>query len=289
VVLLPAELRTRADKPLDELRDRSVLGFSTWDVDGFELKNPSGDFRLAKQGSDWKIDQPRTPSADASAVASLLNEVSAARMTKVASEAGSDLGRYGLEPPAISFSIHLVKGGQRALLLGKKAGDEYYARDSSRGMIFQVPASLYKALDLTLFALREKKILSESSEDFSRIAMRNSNGRVVLAAEENGAWVVREPAALAGKTADGWRILDPLTQARAKEILDSPPASLTALLARPAVEIELTDKQGKTERIVISRPVGASVYIRVGQGPAMARVDKKTFDALGFKAFAIVH
>jgi Domain of unknown function (DUF4340) len=289
VVLLPAELRSRADQPLDQLRDRSVLGFSTWDVDAFELKDPSGDFLLAKQGNNWRIEKPRPLAADASAVSSLLSQVSAARMTMVASEAANEPGRYGLNSPALSFEVHLARGGRRALLLGKKSGDEYYARDTSRSMVFVVPASLYEKLAITLFDLRDKKILHQTPDQFSQIEVRNRNGRMVLAAEPNGAWKVAEPAALADKAADGWRILDPLTQASVKEILDAPPASVTALLARPAVEVELTDKKGKTVRIALSRPAGSSVYLRVGAGPAVDRVGKQTFDSLNFKLPDIVH
>jgi Domain of unknown function (DUF4340) len=289
VVLLPAELRSRADKPLEALRDRSVLGFSTWDVDAFELKDPSGDFRLVKQGNDWKMQKPQPLTADAAAVSALLSQVSAGRIAKVASETASYLGRYGLDAPALSFEIQLAQGGRRALLLGKKSGDEYYARDTSRAMVFLVSASLYQKLDATLFDLRDKKIFHEASDRFSRIAIRNRNGRIVLAVERNGAWRVREPATLANKAADGWRILDPLTQATATEILDSPPASVTARLARPEVEIELTDKKGKTIRIALSGPVGSSAYLRVDKGPAVVRVGKQTLDSLNFKPSDIVH
>jgi Domain of unknown function (DUF4340) len=289
VVLLPAELRSRADKPLDAFRDRSVLGFSTWDVEAFELKDPSGDFRLVKQGNDWKMKKPRPLVADAAAVSSLLSQASAGRIGKVASETASHLGRYGLDAPTLSLEIQLAQGGRRALLLGKKSGDEYYARDTSRAMVFLVPASLYQKLDATLFDLRDKKILHETSDQFSRLAIRNRHGRIVLAAERNGAWKVSQPAALANKTADGWRILDPLRQATAKEILDTPPASVTARLVRPEVEVELTDKKGKTVRIALSPPVGSSAYLRVGEGPAVDRVGKQTLDLLNFKPSDIVH
>jgi Domain of unknown function (DUF4340) len=288
-VLLPAELRARADKSLDQLRDRSVLGFSTWEVNGFELKDPSGDFELAKQASGWKIEKPQALAADASAVESLLGQVSGARLTSVASETANDLGRYGLEHPALSFEIRLAPGGARALLLGKKSGEEYYARDTARSMIFLVPASLYKNLDLTLFDLRDKKVLPESFDQFSRIEIRNRNGRMALATDLNGGWRVQEPPALKNKVADGWRILDPLTNAAAEDILDSPPASLAALFARPAVEIELTDKSGKKEKIALSPPSGESAYLRVGKGPALYRVGKKTLESLEFKPSDIVH
>jgi hypothetical protein len=289
VWLLPADLRSRADKSLDELRDRSVLGFSTWDVNGFELKGPSGDFELAKHGSRWKIEKPRALDADDSAVAALLSKVSAARMTKVVSETASEPGRYGLEHPALSFEIRLAQGGARTLSLGKKSGDQYYARDSSRSTIFLVPASLYESLHLTLFDLRDKKILRETSDQFSRIEIRNRNGRMALATDPAGGWRVQQPAALKNKVADAWRILDPLANASVKEILDFPPAALAARLARPAVEIELTDKSGKVQKIALSAASGGSVYLRVNKSSALYRVGKQMLDSLDFKPSGIVH
>jgi hypothetical protein len=180
VLLIPDSVLTDGNKTLDQLRDNSVLGISAADVNGLDLKTPSGDFQIARAAADdaaWSIQKPVKLIGDVTAINQLIANVSSAKLTQVVSENADQLARYGLAHPSISLQVQLDSGADRTLDLGARKGDQFYARDSSRNMIFLVPASLDKELDQNLFDLRDKLILHSLPEAFTRIDYHSASLR----------------------------------------------------------------------------------------------------------------
>ena len=54
--------------------------------------------------------------------------------------------------------------------------------------------------------------------------------------------------------------------ARAQEIYDEPPAAIAGKLAKPPVQVTLTNVSGKKLEIQVSAPAGESVYARTSAG-----------------------
>jgi hypothetical protein len=282
VALLPDMLLTSTDKPLDDLRDRSVMDLSAWDVKSFELKNKSGEVSAAKQASGWRIEKPRSTPADAAEIESLLGQVVNAKMTRVESEKASDLAKYGLEKPEVVLRVHDLKGEQRDLLVGRKVDEDYYARDSARPLIFRVNADLYKKLGETLFDLRDKNLIHLQRDQLAKVEIRNKNQTVVCLYGADK-WTMELPADKKGKEVQSWKFLDPLDNARAQEILDTPSPAILAKLAKPAVEVTVTDKSGKATKISISEESDGFVYARSSAGPQVYKLNKQILDDLSFK------
>jgi hypothetical protein len=286
VILVPQSVRGDGSKTLADLRDNSVLGISSDDVQSFQLKTPSLDLeaqRSAKNSEAWDIEKPRPMIGDSTAISQLLSSVSNAKLAKVVNDTGADLARYGLTRPAVSLDVNLGPGGRRSLQLGSKAGDQYYARDTSRDMVFLVPASLEKQLDQTLFALRDKRVLRELPDSFTRIDYRAGSFQLSCGIDKSGKWTMLTPAAEKGKAVENWKVFDPLSDANALAILDSPPAALMAEVAHPAIEIDLTRKDGSKKIFRMSKPVGGNVYVWVNDASGLYRIGKQTYDSLLFK------
>jgi hypothetical protein len=288
VVLVPQAMLADGSETVAKLRDNSVLDISSHEVDSFDLKTPSGEVVAQRTGNGvsagWSIEKPQKAAGDTSAISNLLSNVSSARLTKVVSENSSDLGRYGLLRPAISFEVHLKSGAQRSLELGRKLGDQFYARDTSRNMVFLVPDSLEKHLDKNLFDLRDKHILHGLPGDFTEIDYSAGKVHFSCGVNKKGDWVVFTPASGKGKEVANWKVFSPLSSASAEQIIDSPPASLMAEVAHPAIQIVLTRKKGGNETFRISKPFGKSVYIWVSDGSGLYRIAKSTYDSLLFKS-----
>jgi hypothetical protein len=287
VILLPKSVSTDGSKTLADLRDNSVLGISSDKVESFQLKTPSTDIeakRTVKNPDAWSIEKPRPMIGDSSNISQLLDNVANAKLAKVVSEDDKDLARYGLSRPAYSFEVHLKSGGDRSLDVGRREGDRYYARDTSRKMVFLVPSSLEKQLDQTLFALRDKRLLRELPGSFTRMDYRAGSFQFSCGVDKNGKWTMFTPAADKGKAVENWKVFDPLSSANALAILDSPPASLMAQVAHPAIEIDLTRKDGSKKIIRISKPSGGNVYVWANDESGLYRVDKQTYESLLFKS-----
>ena len=64
--------------------------------------------------------------------------------------------------------------------------------------------------------------------------------------------------------------------ARAQEIYDEPPAAIAGKLAKPPVQVTLTNVSGKKMEIQVSAPAGDSVYARTSGGPEVYKLEKKS-------------
>ncbi|HUJ31174.1 MAG TPA: DUF4340 domain-containing protein [Candidatus Acidoferrum sp.] len=288
VALLPLSLYTSADKPLDDLRDRSVLHIEAGRIASFELKNPSGELDAAKQKGDdqnWEFTKPAGAAADGSNVVALLTAVGTGKLTAIVSENADNLSKYGLSNPAITLSTVDDKGQKSTLLVGKKQGDVYLARDASRSMVFTISEDLYKKLTQNFSDLRDKNLVHVTENDVNHIEIRNANATMDVSRKQGSDydWTIDSPSDVKGKSASTWRIFTPLTSAKADEVIDHPSAEIAAKLAKPAVQVDLTEKNGTRLTLKISGAVGEFVYGQTSAGPAVYKLKKSILDDLNFK------
>src|SRR5262249_21251401 len=96
-------------------------------------------------------------------------------------------------------------------------------------------------------------------------------------------WLITEPADKKDKEASTFKIFSSL-ESQATEVLDKPTAAISAKLAKPAVEVRLTDKSGKTTTVKISAADGEDVYVKVEGQPEVYKASKTLLDGLSFKA-----
>lgn len=284
VDLLPQTLLLSADKSLENLRDRSVLRVDSQSLAGFELKNASGEIAATKDSSGWTLTQPEKKPADADTVTQLVAGVSSARMEAVASETPEDLVKYGLSSPAITLVTTDNRGNKQTLIVGKKDGDNYFARDLSRPMIFRVNGDLYKKLSEKFDDFRDKTVLHFSADNINQIEIHNASGTIVMKRKEAGKedWIFDQPVSDKGKTAASWKVFSPLEGARADEVLDRAPPDTAAALAKPAIEVTLTDKDGKKITLDVSKPVKEVAYARTSAETSVFKVKKELYDDLNF-------
>jgi hypothetical protein len=288
VAILPVALLTSSDKSLNDLRDRAVLGVSQYDITGLSLSNENGHLTLAKQDANWVIKSPVEAAADEGEINSLLSEATTARAAEIASETADDLARYGLDKPRITLTAQLQGGGERTLIIGPKTNDSYFAKNSALPQIFKIDSALYDKLNVKLSDLRDKQIIKLSKDELTRVEIKNTNQTLVAEKDKDGKWIVKEPAEQKDKEAQSWKLFDPLETTRATEVLDKATGAVAAKLAKPAIEVRLTDKNGKVTVVKISAADGEDAYASVEGRPAVYKVSKHIVDDLNFKAADIV-
>jgi Domain of unknown function (DUF4340) len=295
VVLLPESLLVSADKPLQDLRDHSVLHFVPDDVNSFGLKNSSGELAAAKEHDVWKFTKPTTAVGDGEAINALLSAIANAKVSTIVSENADNLPKYGLASPAISFSVAHAKGDIALLLVGKKEGDEYFARDAARPTIFRINQDLYKKLAESFSDLRDKKLAHFDPTAITRAEIHNASGTILATRKNETDWTLdasaqkdekqndKQKDAQQAKPVSLDKLLTPLQQAIADEIFDHPTPAILAKLAKPAFDAILTDKNGKILKIEISQESGGLVYARTSESPAIYKLKPQILTDLGFK------
>jgi hypothetical protein len=288
VLLVPDALLTDATRSVNDLRDRAVLQLGSWSLTELDFHTPKATFRLEKKGDLWNLTEPRPSPADGDEAASLSNSLSSARFSDVADEQVKDasaMSRYGLASPEVTIHVRNEQGAEASLLVGKKDDNKYFARDAARSMVFRVEDSLVKKfLDASFASLRDKHILRAKADDFSQITIHNEKLTLTAARSPDGKWLVQDPADRKGKEMGVWRAFEPLTTSRATEVIDQPAAGVLAKLAKPAVEIKLTDPKGAVTTVVISAKDGNAVYARSSLSPTVFKLDALTLDQLNFTA-----
>ncbi len=287
ISLMPLSLLSTANEPLNQLRDMNVLNFDSADISSFTLKNPSGDLavmRDSKDSTQWDFTKPEKVSADPDVVDGILSALSDARIADIVSEKPDDLGRYGLANPSIRVTVVKDGGDQSTLILGKKVGDEYYARNLSRPIIFKVKSDLYSKLDDNFTQMRDKTVVRIDESSLDRIQLQNLNGTIAISRKGPDAqWKIDTPASDKGKSASSWKILNPFTSLRADEVIDHPSAAQLAAMKKPAITAILSKSDGQQIAIRISKPSGDFAYARSSESPELFKIKKQTVDDLNLK------
>ena len=283
VALLPTALRTQTDLSVNLLRDHNVLHIVESNVSSFLLKNPAGQIE-AKKEKTWTFTKPDAGQlADDSDVTSLLNSVAEAQITAVVNESADNLSKYGLGAPAITFTATKGNGKAATLLVGKKEGSDYYAKDSSRPTIFKVNETLYKKLTQTYGDLRDKKLVHLTQSDITRAELYNENGAIVITPKSEQDWIAEAPPDLKGKAISTWKIFPAITNARAEAIVDHPSADIQTRLAKPLVQMSLTAKDGKKITVSFTPVMGDSVYAKTSDVATVYKLNKNILAELNSK------
>ena len=283
IALIPASLLDDAEKSVNDLRDRSIVDMSNSQVTALALHDSSGSIHLKKAQAGWEVIEPHATLADSGAVDSMVSSLSTDKFTKVASETPSDLAKYGLAHPDMTLDATAKDGKQFHLAFSKK-GTDYYGRDLSRPTIFSVDSTIYNSFDKKFFDLRDKEILHVDPTNIAGVTVQNANGLIECSQGKTDEWSMVQPAADKGKSIQGWKLTDPIENARATEIYDAPSAAIMAHLKKPAITVTFTGKSGKKATVEISAADKDSVYVKTSDAPEVYKLNKQILADLGFKA-----
>lgn len=278
--LIGGSLLTNADKPLKDWRDRSLLGASEYDLTSLKVTNENGSFELGKKESDWVITSPISADAEANEVSSLIGDLTSAKAAEIVSETADDLPKYGLDKPKISVSAKTTSG-DRGIQVGAKTEEQYYAKVAGSTQILKIESALYDKLNVKLSALRSKQFIKLKREDLTRYELKNEHGKLVATAKDDK-WIVVEPADKKDKEAQPFKLFTPF-ESRASEIVEKVTPAINAKFAKPAAELRLTDKGGKTTVIKMSQPDGEDIYIRIEGRPEIYKLGKTMLESFNFK------
>ena len=286
VSLMSDSLYSSADKSPDDFRDKALTTVVTADANFFDLVNSSGEVSGNKKDDQWTLSKPRAVGGDRSKIDALLSSVGTGQITKFVSDTNSSLAKYGLDKPAVRFQAKLADGKSLQLEVGRKDGANYYARDLSRPGVFEINDNLYSILSDKYIDLRDKRITHIMPADVTRAEVHNLNGTFVCVKGSGGGLMLEQSA---DKSAD--KKVEPpscpdfigqLGEDEADAIYDNAPASVAKELAKPAVQITITDKNGTKSQLAFSGITGEAIYGRSDSGPAIYKFAKRVFDEVNF-------
>lgn len=163
VFLVSASYEYSLKKKLEDLRDRKVLDFDRFSVQGVHLSSPAGEVTLAQKGGRWWIEEGADRKAGDEEVNHLLNTLSGLRAERFEKDdpARDDLKKYGLLRPTIEVTLTLERGRTLGPLdVGGRSPDlhNYYARVGTEPFVYAVRYDLAEDLSRPAVSFRDRRI-----------------------------------------------------------------------------------------------------------------------------------
>lgn len=150
VALLPAAIGESAGKPLQELRDRSIVHLDAANLQRIEIHDSNGDIVVtsAKGKPDqWTIEAPAAQKGKLAPSWKVLDPFTGLQANDVIDHPAPKLVAL-LASPAIRVVFTSADGKQVTLQISKPSGDNLYARASDRAALYTLSKQSFDGLNL---------------------------------------------------------------------------------------------------------------------------------------------
>jgi hypothetical protein len=250
---------------------------------------------LAKNGAEWKINEPKSFAADQSAVSGIVSSVASLNSERLVDDKSSDLQRYGLSQPSFELDVTGKDNKNQRLLLGDDtpAGSAVYAALAGDPRVFTIAGYTRSSLEKGLNDLRDKRLVTVNADKISRVEIAGKNGDIEFGRNKDE-WQILKPKPMRADSDAVSELVRKLTDAR-MDITDSAATAKEASTAfgrgAHVVTISVTG-ESSTQKLQI-RKSKESYYAqssvideayKIGSDLAAA-VDKKVEDFRNKKLF----
>ena len=290
VLVLPTFLHTNADKELFDFRDKTVLDFDREQVQEVAIRSKRKTYRFEKDGEDWSIRKPIQARADRSEIRSILSDLEFARVEEFVERGVAKLGTYGLKAPASQVNLYLGENrAKKTLLVGKKVGTQYYAKDEAGEDVFKIKEDLVEKFDLDLGKLRDKKMARFERNEVKRVEVKLPDQRFEFLKDSEDQWRLQSPEGHQEKSVLEYKLFWPLEDLEGKEIIDQ--ANLNDPkygFSEPSAEVKVVKNDDQVIEVILGKTEGEVVFGKADSDPTLYKVDKKVLEDLNFKVDEII-
>jgi len=240
---------------------------------------------LTKNGSDWKITEPKPLGADQAAVASVLSTISSLNSDRLVEEKNADLEKYGLQSPSLEVDVKEKDNKTQRLLLGDDtpAGSGVYAALAGDSRVFTIAEYQKTALGKSLNDLRDKRLLTVTPDKISRLEITGKNGDIEFGRNKDE-WQILKPKPMRAESSTVGDLVSKLTDAR-MDLSGSDTAATESDSAfrkgTPVASVKLTD-ESSTEQLEVRKNKDL-YYAKSNVAEGAYKVDASLGDALNKK------
>ncbi len=276
-----------------DLRDRTVVAFDRNLVEKLELKLAGRSVVMEKKQEEsktgftkaeefWEITKPDVVKADKSTVDEILKKLDELKVDEFASDDPKDLGIYGLIQPQIQAVISVRESEPKTLLVGKKTGESVYVKTASEKSVYLVDAGIVDDLSKGMLDLRDKEVLDFMQGDVKRLELKRRDKTIVCIKQERD-WRIIEPVKQKAENYKVDNILNKIDEMKTEKFVAEEASQLSEYgLDQPDVEVTLTFKDDKTEKLLVGKklPESESAYGKLASGKVVFVIPKDVLDEL---------
>ncbi|MBI5396033.1 MAG: DUF4340 domain-containing protein [Verrucomicrobia bacterium] len=228
ILVVGKELLTDLDRKLDDLRERTLVEFNTYQATRLEVtqgKKTIEMVKAAKPGATdkvWQLAQPIKARADQSKVDGLASKLNDLKAETFVTEKPADLKTYDLDQPQLEVTLYTSEQeGAITVQFGGALKDDaakVYCKRKGVDSIYAVKGDILKDFTLQVNDLRDKKLADFAGDDAREIAISFANQTLRLAKDKED-WKLTEPEATKADNSEVGNLLTNLTGLEVKEFV----------------------------------------------------------------------
>jgi len=238
----------------------------------FTLTPSSGKaITCALNGKVWEITQPEKLPTDTSTIDGFLSSLTSATPSEVVSEHPTDLKEFGLDPPETTIEVRTnTKPSEFILRLGGSTPTStgIYAQVGGQQRVITLASYMKDSLEKSLFDLRNKKVVTLTSDNIQRIDVSSKTGTYQLVKNADGIWDLMLPPPV---RADRFRVqglVDELGSASMQSIVSEGKTDLIRYgFSNPTLTVHISGADG-SQTLVLGKKDGSNYYaMNTAAGP----------------------
>ncbi len=286
VYLVPTTLKNNVKKTLYELRDKSILKFERGEISKILVENKGNTFSCLKdKNQQWWLNHPIKALCDEEKIDNMLNQLQNSRIKKFESETADHLKKFGLNNPWLIVSLSdSISNRQKTLVVGKDEQQEYFARDESRSQIFRIDSSLVAELDISVFDLRDKTIVSFERDSITEIMLQCPDFTFRCIKDSAQEWLITQPDSGLAKS---WKISSlfyDLKDIEVAQFIDEPYQTDAFYgFDRPEIKLILKQNDSRVSDLIIGKTVEEKIYLKNNLTNKVYFVKKQVKEDLSIK------
>lgn len=303
IVVVRKSMYERLDRSVDDLRDRTVIGYVADSATRLEIKNAERVMELAKTASAtnaeprWAFVRPLTVRADQQKTRQLLSDLGNLRVLDFVSEDPKDLHTFRLDEPTAEVTVWTGAADTgKTLLIGVATTNDatkVIAKRKGADSIFTISADEAKKFVLQINDLRARQVLTFDEPAVRTVELVRGSDKLAVTRDTGpeGGWRVTAPVAMA---ADATHVQDLLTKLSDLQVLEFVADVATDVekygLVTPAAAVTL---QGEGTNVVAQLLVGSVNpsntwrYVKRADEPSVYGVDTNMVAWLPANALAV--
>lgn len=291
-VLLSSVTRKDLTKSLYDLRDKSILGFSTGSISKINIERENIKIEFEKKENNWIVKSGELNSkAENAEVSNLLSSIGVGKIKSFEEEDPKDLTQYSLDKPEIKITLNEKDNPKsHILLVGSKKANTHYAKTESKKNVFTLETALVNKFPKDPLDFLSKKLFNFAKEDVTGLEIKNKTETIkaVNKGEKDSDWKLEEPIETKTDTATINSLLFDLSTAQVAEYVIGQAENLeTYGLDSPQKSFMISLKEKDKQTLFIGKETSATgtVFAMRSGESSIFTIKKESLD----KIFRTLH
>lgn len=283
--------RQETQREIEE-RERQILAFDSAEIASITLEKPGENpIQAERDGESWRLAQPVDYPGDQAAWDNIVNSVGGGQRQQIIDVEPVDPSLYGLDAPRVTVRFQSQDSDETATLaFGNETpiSGQYYALIAESGEVATVRASLFNAVNRSLFDLRDKTVLTLQTDSVQRVEVKSQKVDYTVERYGDDQWMLTEPVQARAEEASVRGLISAIRNAKIQQFIDDAPDMPEAYgLVEPATRLTfwVGDANNPAELAARALLIGATtpaeqLYVKRGGQENVFTIDPRDLNAL---------